>query len=76
MLVGGTVEAFLEKSDTVVATRTTTEHKVETIETEEVSVAGFRNQEDAPPCSVCGSITVRAGACYSCPNCGNTSGCG
>ncbi len=36
----------------------------------------FRNQEDAPACPNCGSITVRAGACYSCPNCGNTSGCG
>lgn len=36
----------------------------------------FANQEDAPPCSNCGSITVRSGACYSCPNCGNTSGCG
>ncbi len=36
----------------------------------------FQNQEDAPPCSNCGSITVRAGSCYSCPNCGNTSGCG
>ena len=33
-------------------------------------------QADAPPCHVCGSITVRAGACYSCPNCGATTGCG
>ncbi len=36
----------------------------------------FRNQEDAPACSNCGSITIRSGACYSCPNCGGTSGCG
>ncbi len=36
----------------------------------------FQNQEDAPACPNCGSIMVRAGACYSCPNCGNTSGCG
>ena len=36
----------------------------------------FQNQEDAPACPNCGSITVRAGACYSCPNCGSTSGCG
>jgi ribonucleoside-diphosphate reductase alpha chain len=35
----------------------------------------FRNQADAPPCHVCGSITVRSGACYCCPNCGATSGC-
>jgi ribonucleoside-diphosphate reductase alpha chain len=33
-------------------------------------------QEDAPPCSDCGSIMVRAGACYRCLNCGSTSGCG
>ena len=36
----------------------------------------FRTQADAPPCSQCGSITVRAGSCYSCNNCGATSGCG
>lgn len=36
----------------------------------------FATQADAPPCTVCGSITVRAGACYACPNCGATSGCG
>ena len=26
-------------------------------------------------CAECGSITVRSGACYKCPNCGTTSGC-
>lgn len=36
----------------------------------------FTLQADAPPCHVCGGITVRAGACYSCPNCGATTGCG
>ena len=40
------------------------------------SSATFRNQSDAPPCSVCGTITVRAGACYSCPSCGASTGCG
>jgi ribonucleoside-diphosphate reductase alpha chain len=35
----------------------------------------IQNQEDAPPCSTCGSIMVRSGSCYKCPNCGNTSGC-
>ncbi len=38
--------------------------------------AAIQNQEDAPPCSTCGSIMVRAGACYKCANCGTTSGCG
>ena len=35
----------------------------------------FRSQEDAPPCHSCGSIMVRAGSCYKCMNCGETSGC-
>ena len=38
--------------------------------------ATFQNQEDSPPCYVCGSITVRAGACYACPSCGASNGCG
>jgi ribonucleoside-diphosphate reductase alpha chain len=38
--------------------------------------ASIQNQEDAPPCSTCGSIMVRSGSCYKCANCGNTSGCG
>jgi ribonucleoside-diphosphate reductase alpha chain len=39
---------------------------------------GYANstQTDAPPCSNCGWIMTRAGACYRCDNCGTTSGCG
>jgi ribonucleoside-diphosphate reductase alpha chain len=36
----------------------------------------FDLQGDAPLCSYCGSITVRAGSCYKCMNCGSTTGCG
>lgn len=32
-------------------------------------------QADAPPCTECGSIMIRAGSCYKCQNCGSTSGC-
>jgi ribonucleoside-diphosphate reductase alpha chain len=39
------------------------------------SFAAIQNQEDAPPCSTCGSIMVRSGSCYKCSNCGTTSGC-
>jgi ribonucleoside-diphosphate reductase alpha chain len=39
------------------------------------AAAASQNQEDAPPCSVCGSIMVRSGSCYKCANCGSTSGC-
>ena len=37
--------------------------------------AVFTTQADAPPCTVCGTIMVRSGACYKCFNCGATSGC-
>jgi len=37
--------------------------------------AAIQNQEDAPPCTTCGSIMVRSGSCYKCANCGSTSGC-
>ncbi|WP_373532886.1 vitamin B12-dependent ribonucleotide reductase [Vampirovibrio sp.] len=30
---------------------------------------------DAPPCSQCGSLTLRDGACYRCDNCGHSQGC-
>jgi ribonucleoside-diphosphate reductase alpha chain len=40
-----------------------------------VEYAAIQNQEDAPPCSMCGSIMIRSGACYKCANCGTTSGC-
>ena len=38
-------------------------------------MATVQNQEDAPPCNLCGSIMVRSGSCYKCLNCGSTSGC-
>jgi ribonucleoside-diphosphate reductase alpha chain len=37
--------------------------------------SAIQSQEDAPPCSTCGSIMVRSGSCYKCANCGTTSGC-
>ena len=37
--------------------------------------SSFINQADAPSCMDCGSIMIRNGACYKCPNCGSTSGC-
>ena len=32
-------------------------------------------QQDAPPCDVCGAITVRNGNCYRCHSCGSSLGC-
>lgn len=34
------------------------------------------NKYDAPLCSNCGNQTQRSGACYACPVCGETTGCG
>ncbi len=39
-----------------------------------LSVA-LESAADAPPCDVCGTITVRSGTCYKCLNCGNSMGC-
>ena len=30
---------------------------------------------DAPLCDLCGNLTVPAGNCYLCPNCGHSLGC-
>ena len=46
-----------------------------TNETKGSQFAAIQNQEDAPPCSTCGSIMIRSGSCYKCSNCGTTSGC-
>jgi len=36
---------------------------------------GLRDQQDAPPCRICGAIMVRSGSCYRCLECGDSSGC-
>ena len=66
-LVGQTLEAFmgtLERAEANEAARPVPKP------------ATFKNQSDAPPCSVCGTSTGRAGACYMCPSCGASTGCG
>jgi len=78
---------FLQ-DETLVADEQETEAEVTGLaEVRRVAIAGgsadlraserrtFVNQADAPACTECGSITVRNGACYKCPNCGATSGC-
>ncbi|MBA4039956.1 MAG: ribonucleoside-diphosphate reductase, adenosylcobalamin-dependent [Planctomyces sp.] len=42
---------------------------------ETVLARAMRAAGDGPPCSVCGTITVRNGACYKCVNCGTSQGC-
>jgi ribonucleoside-diphosphate reductase alpha chain len=54
--------------------------EAEKITLAENSMRGFNKlagemMGDAPPCTVCGNITVRSGTCYKCINCGNSMGC-
>ena len=44
-------------------------------ERQTASQFAIQNDQDAPPCSTCGAIMIRNGACYKCVNCGATSGC-
>ena len=44
-------------------------------QTKPIEFAAIQTQEDAPPCSTCGSLMIRSGSCYKCVNCGTTSGC-
>jgi ribonucleoside-diphosphate reductase alpha chain len=37
--------------------------------------APVKKNLDSPPCTRCGSITVRNGSCHLCTNCGITTGC-
>ena len=80
---------FGEKAEATTETTTTTAPTTNTAEivapaptfntADEDSVSReetvFTTQADAPPCTVCGTIMVRSGACYKCFNCGATSGC-
>ena len=43
---------------------------------QETEFGALRNQEDAPPCSTCGSIMIRSGSCYKCGNWGGGEGGG
>ena len=40
------------------------------------SAVVYKHQSDAPSCSTCGAIMMRSGACYVCPQCGSSRGCG
>ena len=78
---------FLQEESVVTDAQETEAEPTGLAEVRRVAIAGgsvdrtkgerstFVNQADAPTCTECGTITVRNGACYKCPNCGATSGC-
>jgi len=79
----GLAKTTLENHDTQAklvepATQKTVEHRsqAEGLGLREPDLLTFDPQSDAPACDNCGMIMVRAGSCYKCLNCGNTSGCG
>jgi ribonucleoside-diphosphate reductase alpha chain len=53
-------------------------HVLEPSIPETVATGGGKEMEssDAPACIHCGSLTTRNGACFACPNCGGSTGCG
>jgi ribonucleoside-diphosphate reductase alpha chain len=73
----GTSEGGSRTGDADASKLATSESSTRTGETRPKAseFAAIRNQEDAPPCSTCGSIMIRSGSCYKCANCGTTSGC-
>jgi ribonucleoside-diphosphate reductase alpha chain len=38
--------------------------------------AKLRGLDLGPACTQCGGMMQRTGSCYTCPNCGNNTGCG
>ena len=68
-VVEQTIASFLDKAEHANAAEASIHIEVD-------AKASFQNQADAPPCSNCGAITVRSGACYVCTQCGSSSGCG
>jgi ribonucleoside-diphosphate reductase alpha chain len=68
-------EKFL--SDTAIEVKVE-EKRTEVVEVRPPETAphrAFVGQSDAPPCTVCGELMIRNGACYKCENCGTTNGC-
>jgi ribonucleoside-diphosphate reductase alpha chain len=45
-------------------------------ETRPLQPAKIRGLDLGPACSQCGSMMQRTGSCYTCPSCGNNTGCG
>ena len=54
------------------ATNSVSEETVSPEKLQEAVRTGF----NGPPCTRCGNLTVRAGACYVCTSCATTTGCG
>ncbi|HMQ10015.1 MAG TPA: vitamin B12-dependent ribonucleotide reductase [Oligoflexia bacterium] len=69
----------VEQAEKALNTATTTETSSNAVAGAELahdeSNWSIQVQQDTPPCTECGSMTIRSGVCYKCQNCGATSGC-
>lgn len=45
-------------------------------DTPPVQPAKLQGLELGPACQQCGGMMQRTGSCYTCPSCGNNTGCG
>lgn len=63
---------YLQRNDLV---HVTTEKETDATEMKKEVVYAANFMGDAPPCDICGHITIRSGTCYRCLNCGNSLGC-
>jgi len=52
-----------------------TPNSVDSLYPTPIPVAPIKKNLDSPPCTRCGSITIRNGSCHLCTNCGITTGC-
>ncbi len=72
----GSATTEIDKLEPVIAEKPTTGNPATKTIVEDDQQTFYGNMMgDAPPCDVCGHITVRNGNCYKCTNCGNSLGC-
>jgi len=72
---GGNGKTHADEAATATATVISTATRLAPAKSDRIDSQFAHFQTDAPPCPVCGAITVRNGNCYKCFNCGASLGC-
>ncbi|MGV6813452.1 MAG: hypothetical protein ACWA5W_00420, partial [Phycisphaerales bacterium] len=73
---GKNIKLTTTETQSVSQSKTQTKTQLESKTTASATLSmALESSGDAPPCDVCGTITVRSGTCYKCLNCGNSLGC-
>jgi len=71
----GTAHVHVHRTVTETTIDVETSGKVRVAKSDNMLAIAMKSSGDGPPCSVCGTITVRNGTCHKCVNCGNSMGC-